>query len=195
MDWMRCRPSRTSRHSFSLVGGAVLSGVVILLVLLLPLRSNAEDPGELGVKGAFLFNFARYIEWPEGTFPAPDSPIVFGIFGDSAFFEAFRARAEDKSAASRGVEIREVESLLEIRVVHILFVGASRKADEGRVLAALNGAPVFTISDSEGFAEDGGTAHFFMREQSIRFAINKRVARESGLKISSKLLRFATLVD
>ncbi len=193
---MRSRPPRARQHSFSLVGrgGAVLSGVILLAVLL-PFRGNAEDAGEMGVKGAFLFNFARYIEWPEGTFAAPDSPIVFGILGDSAFFEAFRAGAQNKAAGNRGIEIREVESLPEISDVQILFVGASRKADEGKVLAALDGAPVFTISDSEGFAEDGGIAHFFMREQSIRFTINQRAARESGLKISSKLLRFATLVD
>jgi hypothetical protein len=40
---------------------------------------------EYRVKAAFLYNFALFTEWPEGTFSDDDSAIVFVVLGEDPF--------------------------------------------------------------------------------------------------------------
>jgi hypothetical protein len=47
--------------------------------------SPQSDPSEYQVKAAFLFNFTKFVEWPDGSFDAPQAPIVVGIIGDDPF--------------------------------------------------------------------------------------------------------------
>jgi hypothetical protein len=54
---------------------------------------------------------------------------------------------------------------------------------------------VFTVADQEGFARAGGTANFFRADNRIRFEINPLAAKKAGLKISSRLLRLAKVVN
>ena len=48
--------------------------VTIILFSVSPVaRAQANPPGEYELKAAFLFNFAKFIDWPEGSFA--ESPI------------------------------------------------------------------------------------------------------------------------
>jgi hypothetical protein len=46
-----------------------------------------------------------------------------------------------------------------------------------------------------GFAQAGGMIGLVEAEQGIRFAINLAAARQSNLKLSSQLLKLATIVE
>lgn len=173
----------------------VLLVVVVLLVLLSPLHSIANERGEIEVKAAFLFNFARFISWPAGTFFSLDSPIVIGILGDAEFFEIANAAIKGRTVNDRPVEARELRRGPEAKKVHILFIGRSLQTVEDSIRTEIEGSAIFMISDSDGFAAKGGMAHFYMDEGRVRFALNRRVARETGLTISSKLLRVAKLME
>ncbi|MBW2401074.1 MAG: YfiR family protein [Deltaproteobacteria bacterium] len=163
--------------------------------MLFPLHGAAEEWGEIDVKAAFLFNFARFLSWPEEAFAFPDSPIVFGILGDPEFFETASATITGKTVNDRPVEVRELQDDSEAKKVHLLFLARALETQGDSIRTAVGESPVFVIADFEGFAANGGTAHFYMDHDRVRFAINLRVAQEKGLTISSKLLRVATLVE
>lgn len=59
----------------------------------------------------------------------------------------------------------------------------------------MEGTHVFVVADAAKFAERGGIANFIVSDSRVKFAINKRAAKNAGLKVSSKLLRLAELVD
>ena len=81
------------------------------------------------------------------------------------------------------------------RRCHILFIGATQRDRLEELAAGLRGAHVFSFADSEGFAELGGVGNFVISDNRVRFEINAEVAREAGLKISSRLLRLAQRVE
>jgi hypothetical protein len=76
-----------------------------------------------------------------------------------------------------------------------LFVASSEKKSLTAILEAVKGSGVLTVADAEGFLDAGGMIHLLLDpDRKICFEISLDVARQSGLEVSSKLLRLAKRV-
>lgn len=148
------------------------------------------------LKAAYLFNFARYVEWPSDAHTSPTSALKIGVIGGGTVSELLRKTVEGKTVGTRALQVIDFSSPSDARNSHILFVPGKRSADEIRkTISQLKGTHVFVVADASDFAKHGGIANFIVAESRVRFAINKGAADEAGLKVSSKLLRLAELVD
>jgi hypothetical protein len=177
--------SRTGRRT-------LLAGLVTGLLSSLSSLASAES--EAQVKAAFLFNFARYVEWPPAAFGSETAEIRLCVIGESDFQQVVSESVSGRSVGQRPVAVEKVEDLDAAEACHLLFLGAGVVWPPSVVADRLGGHAVFTISDQPGFAADGGVANFILVDQKIRFEINPSAARRAGLKISSSLLRLAKLV-
>jgi hypothetical protein len=165
---------------------------MVLFACLMPKPGAAESEDE--IKAAFLFHFARYVEWPEAAFASGASPIRICLMGESGFAQVLVETVSGRAVGTRPVDVSSIANLEGAAGCHLLFFDDS-VAIRGAVVAnRLGTSPIFTISDRPGFAEDGGIANFVLVDQKIRFEINQGAARQAGLKISSSLLRLAKLV-
>jgi hypothetical protein len=165
-----------------------------LLAVSVLVSANAQAPSEYQVKAAFLYNFTKFVEWPQtGSDPAGTS-ISIGILGQNPFGATLEGIIKGKSLDGRPLVLRQLKKLDEARNCQIVFVSAGESKRIGKILESLKGAPVLTVGDSRGFAESGGMINFIVEDSSVRFEINPDAARESGLKISSKLLSLAKIV-
>lgn len=158
------------------------------------LPSLAAGESEGPVKAAFLFNFARYVEWPPTVFANESATIRLCVMGGSSFDEVVSASVSGRSVGSRPVAVEKVASLDGADGCHLLFIEAGVEAPGPLVSERLGRLAIFTISDQPGFAAGGGIANFILVDQKIRFEINPSAARRAGLKISSSLLRLAKRV-
>ena len=156
-----------------------------------PARAQSEDQ----VKAAFLFNFARYVEWPASAFGADGAPIRICMIGSGGFSSVVSKAVTGKSVGDRAVEVDTPADLGSTSGCHILYVGDGADSAPSAVAAQVDGASVFTVADREGFAEGGGIANFIRADNKIRFEINPGAAKKAGLKVSSRLLRLAKVVD
>ncbi len=146
------------------------------------------------VKIAFLYNFARFVEWPRSTFARPDAPVVLGILGNDAFYAEIESMLEGKIVDLHPLVIRRFRSVEQAHGSQILFIGGSPRTDLARVLDLLGRLPVLTVGDADQFATQGGMIGFRMEDNKVRFEINVDAAERSGLKLSSKLLSVARIV-
>jgi hypothetical protein len=173
----------------------ILAGMLsTVLVAALPPRGASPVPTEYEVKAAFLYNFARFVEWPAEARGAADQPFVVGILGDDPFGATLDRTLLGKTLEGRPIVVRRMASLEQESHVNILFVGGSDKAELARVVRALSGTPVLTVGEMAGFAEHGGMIGFRTESQRVRFDINAEQASRAGLKISSQLLKLARIV-
>ena len=147
------------------------------------------------MKAAFLFNFARYVEWPASAFTAAEAPVRICVLGARTFASVVEEVVAGKQVGERSVEVAEAQDLDRAARCHILFVGEDLGIERPQLISTLADAHVFTVSDSEGFAREGGVANFFRADQKMRFEINTGAAKRAGLKISSRLLRLARVVE
>lgn len=179
-------------------GLAVKITVGIVLVAMLisggaPSFARGETAPEYTVKAAFLYNFAKFVEWPADAFAGPASPIVFFVFGEDPFRDALKS-LKGKTANGRPIVVRYAANLGELERCHLLFVSASSMTLLPKILQATKGWSVLTVGDVDGFARDGGTINLVNEEQRIGIEVNMEAAQRARLQISSKLLGLAKIV-
>jgi len=175
-----------------LVALAALAAVVALA----PATARpADPPTDRDVKAAFLYRFTQYVEWPTAAFESPDSPVVLGVLGDAAYVQVIAASAGGKSAGGRPIVVRQLQSPSGAVGCHVVFVGASQAAAVPAIVRAVSASPVLTVSDAAEFAKAGGAVGFVVRNGKVAFQINVGAAGRAGLKVSSKLLRLAEIVE
>ncbi len=164
-------------------------------------RGNDEpvDPEKAAkVKAGYLYNFTKFVTWPEKTFARPDAPLVIAIVGQSQIDEILKEAVEGKAVQGHPIQLRVFESYDEkareaLREFHMLFLtGNERQAD---ILKDVKGRSVLTVSDTAGFAENGGMIELFLKERSIAMRVNAKAAQAEKLSISSKLLRLAEVIE
>jgi len=151
-------------------------------------------PTEYEVKAAFLYNFARFVEWPPDTFHDAEAPFVIAVVGHDPFGSVLDDTVAGKTVLGRRIEVRRASRADEVGDAQIVFVSASERAAVPSILKALDRPGRLTVGEVDGFAEHGGTINFTMQGRKVRFEINPTQAEQARLKMSSQLLKLATLV-
>ncbi|MBN1782316.1 YfiR family protein [bacterium] len=148
-------------------------------------------PTEYQVKAQYLYNFARFVDWPEESFENPDSPFVIGIVGQDPFGIDLEKTVEGKQIKNRRFIIRRYDNSADLSSCHILFIGTDDRTRRSALIDRLKHRCILTVGDENNFVPDGGMINFVVRKKKIRFEINREAVKQSGLKISTKLLKMA----
>jgi hypothetical protein len=174
---------------------ALILATVSLLAEGTTVMSKPRDFGDYEVKAAFIYNFAKFVEWPSEAFDRPDAPIVIGIVGDDPFGSALERTTQGKQVNDRPFLIRRLDWGDEVRNRQILFLSGSDAGRARRFLDRVKGVPVLTIADQPGLARRGAVINFVVEQERVRFEINVEAARRARLTISSRLLSLAKVVS
>lgn len=190
----RDRPLRAAQATSLRTSFVVAS--MILLVGLFGGQASSEGLNENQLKAAYLYNFARYVEWPEAAHESKRSSIEIGVVGGGPVLDLLKKTVVGKTVGDRTLRAVDVNSHNDGRTSHILFIpGDPSAAEQRQVVEDLKGTHVFVVGDGPDFAKRGGIANFIVSDSRVKFAINKGAAKRAGLKVSSKLLRLAELVE
>jgi hypothetical protein len=175
----------------------MVARLALLLALVAAADAHAQPvgaPSEYAVKAAYIYNFAKFVEWEPGALER-QGEFIIGMLGDDPFGNVLEHALEDKMVGSYPISVRRFSTLDEAKPAQILYVPASRETDLAALHATLRGDAVLTIGDTPGFAERGVMINFFItRDNKVRFEVNLREAESSGLRLSSQLLKLATIV-
>jgi uncharacterized protein DUF4154 len=157
--------------------------------------AQSGQPSEYEVKAAFLFNFTKFVEWPDSSFNSPQAPIVIGIIGEDPFGDNLIRIVAGQKAEGRAILIIKYRRGDNLRHCHVLFISASERQHSMEILASLQDASVLTVSDIDGFAEAGGMMQFVVQENRVHFIVNLDAATQSKLHVSAKLLALARVIN
>jgi hypothetical protein len=146
------------------------------------------------VKAAFIHNFTKFIDWSPDSFESETSPIRIGIMGKGPIDNPLM-KLNGKKVQKRYVEVSRVNNLNNANEYHIIFINRSEKRRVRSILRTLKGTGILTVGDTPGFAEQCGVINFYLKNGKVRFEINVEASRRENLKISSKLLRLARIVN
>ena len=179
----------------------LLSSVALLLMTgMIPVATNVRaEPSptvEYQVKASLIFNFLHFVDWPDDA-PGGEELTVC-LFGRDRYGKALRI-LEGEVVNGKRLRIRESEEWSPAFtdscsvVVFTEFVEGQRVPLEV-ALSALANKPILTIGEAKNFLEQGGVINFVTEENTVRFEINMRKAKQSKLTLSTKLLRLAQRV-
>ena len=167
-----------------------LTARVIAILLLTPMAAAAQDVTEPALKAAFIYNFAKFTEWPADAV-GTGAPLVLCVLGDAAIGEALERVVKGRTLAGHSISVSKAPPGRPLEACHIAYVSGVTASQAAEVVAGVRDAPVLTISDVEGFTKLGGIAQFFFEHGQLRFDVKLASAKRARLQISSKLLALA----
>ena len=151
-------------------------------------RADVERVDEYQVKAAFLFNFAKFINWPNAD---AGRPIVIAIVGEDPFGEAIDEVVRGRNVEGRSFLVRRLRHSDDLGTSDIVFVSGSEERRTPEILARVRPAGVLTVGETPHFVRDGGLVLFYVEGNRVRFQINKPGVERARVRISSQLLSLA----
>ncbi|MGZ4996076.1 MAG: YfiR family protein [Methylobacter sp.] len=150
----------------------------------------ADEVTEYDLKAAYLLNFADYVEWP-----SPPKPVTICVYGNNPFKIAtvdtlLKAKVGQIDAIFKYP--RQSEQLADC---NILYLAQSEQESFGKTIARLNNASVLIVTDIQDGLPQGAMINLVTESNRLRFEININTVQASKLKISSKLLKLAKIVQ
>ncbi len=147
------------------------------------------------IKAAIVYKLGKFVEWPTFVFKDGSVPLAVCLLGPDPIADVL---AKAKKQTVQGHQV--VVVTLDHRAVstsgcHILYIPNGEIPDLARILDSLSTAPVLTVSDTRGFARQGGMVGLVRSAKRLKFEINLQVAKKAGLEISAQLLELADIVE
>lgn len=165
--------------------------VSLFLVMTVSLCYNAYGQAleEYQVKTLFLYQFTKYINWPDGA-----NTIVIGVLSDSpTALNTFKTLANKKSTNSRKIVVEEYNSE-QPKKYNILYVTKNRSGLLSKLAKAISGEAILIISEKEGMIHKGSGINFVDIGGKLKFQMNKKAIKNAGLEVSSHLVNLAIVV-
>jgi hypothetical protein len=194
--------------------------VAVLSVYAAVAGEDSEPSKEYQVKAAFIYNFIKFVDWPEPAAAEADQKtdndnrqIIIGIIGRDPFGLAFEAVTK-KKIHDKQVILKQFDGFAEnsteykadgktryrykdadaLKACQVLFVCPSESRYFEEIIDIVKDNCVLTIGETKDFLETGGIIEFTTEQKKVKFEINLIAAEQAKLKISSKLLRLAKRV-
>ena len=191
-------PSRNERcfgyRRTAIIVALFLAGIAPPNNVLLAQQSGEIDR-EYTIKGAFLYNFGRYVQWPAAAYVDEHAPFVIGVLGTDPFGAVLDEIASSSKVDGRPVVAKRFATMAEYSPCQILFIAASADAKvKTDALAKLQSKGVLLVGEEPGLVQHGAVVSFYVENNKVRFEINVETAKQQQLKVSSKLLSLAKIV-
>ncbi len=124
------------------------------------------------------------------------APFIIGVYGPNPFGDALNQAVAGEKKNNRPLQVRNYASLNELHAhpCEILFISAEAMHDWGKIRKQLDHLPVLTVSDTQGFPEQGGMVNLLKIKEKIQVEINRKATLKAGLTVSSKLLSLARII-
>jgi hypothetical protein len=181
---LRGRPMK-ARAAITAVAIALMAGLGIV-------RVNASQAmPDVAVKAAFLYNFAKFAEWP--ALPA-GAPLLVCIVGEDNVAAAVIETVRGQNISGHTLEVWQPHDSATWPMCHLLFIANAETERSTDGLVRIKTLPVLTVSDGSGFSQGGGIIELYVEAGRMRFAINVDAVTRSGLRLSSRLLGLAKIV-
>jgi len=153
----------------------------------------AQTFSEYRVKAAYLYNFVKLAQWPDGVLPSAPSPLVFCVFGaDDDFVEALRTTTAGKPIGERPISVKAARSARELRSCQLVFFRAAEQTRVPDAVASLAGSSALLVGEQEDFLASGGMINLSLEDSKVRFQVNTAALDRARIRYDASFLAMAS---
>ena len=167
-----------------------LATLAVLIVFGTVSSAQAQRPTH-ELHAAMLYNFIKYIQWPD---EGAGGEFVVGVIGEDDVFETLKSWYDGKPKGSKKYVIKKLSSANEAGSCHVVYIGKSKSREFDSVKGTVDGKSILTITDSNGLGEKGSCINFKIVDGKLKFELNQGVVSSSNLKVSGQLSSMAILI-
>jgi hypothetical protein len=168
-------------------------GLLAMLALfgaVMPSHAQSPTQREYELKAGVLYHIIGYVEWPDTSKSTKPTVLQVGLLGQIPFAEALEV-LDGKSIQGRRLVVKRLSGPQDALDCQVVFIGASEKLRCADIVTELKNRPILTVGEVEGFAERGGMINLISGPNRIIMEINREVASQARLSLSSQLLKLA----
>lgn len=168
--------------------------MALLIALVQAAAVASDDLPEYVLKAGFLFNFAKYVEWPADAFDGPEAPLRVGVVGKDPFGGKLEKALKGRSVRNRPFVVERFAGPDELRFCHLLFVPRTETPRREKILEKTRAWPTISVGEEEGFARAGGVVGILIVDQKPRLELNTDAAARARLTVDARLIKLADVV-
>ena len=165
---------------------------VLILVLAFTGHLNAgTQPArqDFTYKTVFVYNFTKYIEWPQEA-----AAYHIAVFGkNQGAISAFERMVNAKSTSAKPLAMHVFSDVSALADCHIIFVPAEETPNIPGIKSHYHGAPTIIISEQPGAIELGSSINFIEQDGKLKFELKLKELQNTGLQISQNLVALAII--
>ncbi|MFH2065235.1 MAG: YfiR family protein [Pseudomonadota bacterium] len=168
------------QKTMSMISQNITVFCLLVCLLLFPHETaGAQDNLEYRIKAAFLYNFAKFVEWPNPDDKGSSMPFVIGVLGDDPFGPELDA-IEQKTINGRQISIKRFGTIDDVSVCHLLFFSFEEPEKVKKALRKISNQNILTVGEAVGFAQTGGMIGFVEKEKKYDL---KSIVRQQQVQV------------
>ncbi len=164
---------------------------LLFFLVALTLSARAQERPTHEIHAAMLFNFIKYVQWPNEGEPGE---FIVGVIGDQEVFNTLKKWYDGKPKGSKKYVIKNLGSASEATDCQVVYIGKSRNKDFDTIKTSTTGKSVLTVTDGNGLGQKGSCINFRVIDGKLKFELNQAIVAGSNLKVSTQLSSMAILI-
>jgi hypothetical protein len=171
----------------------------LLLVMLFATAKAAGvraegSPSDYEVKAAYLYQFGKFIEWPERDSTRAAADFSICVLGTDPFGAKLDQTVAGRTIQDKPVTIRRLSAVSEALTCNVLFISSSERSRLPQILKVVEAESILTVADMRDFVSRGGMIDFQLINNRVVFEVDLPAVERASLKISSQLLKVAKVI-
>jgi hypothetical protein len=151
----------------------------------------AQDRPMHEVYSMMVYNFIKYVQWPDHT---ESGEFVIGVVGNADLFTTLNTWYGGKPRGGKTYVIKKYNSAAEVANCHVVFIDKSKSGEFDAVNNKVKGKGTLVITDKAGLGVKGSGINFKTVDNKLKFELNQRAVEASNLKVAGALSSMAILI-
>ena len=165
--------------------------VFLAVALLVTSNSFAQDRPMHEVYSMMMFNFVKYVQWPDHT---STGDFVIGVVGNPEVYNTLNAWYGGKPRGTKTYVIKSFKSAAELSECDVVFIDKSKSGEFDAINNKVKGKGTLVITDKAGLGEKGSAINFRTIDNKLKFELNHTAVEASNLKVSGALTSMAIVI-
>lgn len=167
---------------------AIYAGIVLFSVS----STFAQEEKPLHeIHAAMLFNFMKYIQWPNES---EAGEFVLGVLGEDDVFNTMKTRYDGKPKGAKKYVVKKLANAAEAAECQVVYIGKFKSKEFENIKTATAGKSILTITDSNNLGQKGSCINFKVIDGKLKFELNNASLTGASLKVSSQLSSMAIMI-
>jgi hypothetical protein len=178
---------RNQQHIRFYVRFGLIAGILFFT------RSVKAQDVDYKAYSLFVYNFMKYVEWPEAE---SKGDFIIAVLGDTKILPELNAMAAAKKLKGRTIVVKKVTTVEECKDADLVYIAASKSAMAKTFREQYKDKSMLIVGEREGLAKKGACLSFAtLDDDQLKFDISKKELAARKLTISEQLVKLGIVVD
>lgn len=164
---------------------------LLVVTLLFTGSTFAQDRPMHEIYTMMVFNFTKYVQWPDADKPGE---FIIGVIGNEEVYKTLSTWYNGKTKGAKTYVIKKFSNATELSECAVVYIDKSKSSEFEAVNNKVRGKGTLVVTDRNGLGSKGSCINFKTVDDKLKFELNQKAIEATNLKVSSALTSMAILI-